>query len=495
MESHRSARSATGTERGETLPPSDPVLKPSSGGAVSSRDPFALVLLAAALGLALMRFLRLGEWSLWLDEAFTLADSNARQGLDNPVGYLLFDAFYDLVPGRPTEAWMRFPAALFGALSIGLTYWVVRPFSGARASAAAAFLMAASSWQLYWSQNARFYTTALVLGLLGGGILMRGLARESAPRTAAGILFLALAALAHPSAALLLAAFVGVPVVAGTLVGWKGPRANRAIWILAGAALVGVAAGAPWAVEVWRKWSEQKGISSPLHFVLTTGYSVTPTLGLGFLVGAVVAGRARREGFVAALVVVAGVLAAMGAALFVRVSAQYVFVFLPWICVVAAEPLRRGGLRPWLQAVWVLLLALPGLVDSALYFTVRNGDRPHWREAYLHVFERLEPDDLVLGMDAPVGEYYFDPTEEDLRHWRNVTWYDGFRADVPFEWARYPRRTWFVINREQLLDWPPQRRADALELLERECEEVARFQIPLTPRDLDVFVYLRTAPD
>ena len=43
--------------------------------------------LAAALVLGTLRFCRLGDWSLWLDEAYTLADAYHGSGLSNPLGY------------------------------------------------------------------------------------------------------------------------------------------------------------------------------------------------------------------------------------------------------------------------------------------------------------------------------------------------------------------------------------------------------------------------
>ena len=146
-----------------------------------------------------------------------------------------------------------------------------------------------------------------------------------------------------------------------------------------------------------------------------------------------------------------------------------------------------------------LLVAAPGLVETALYFGVRNGDRPRWREAYVYVFEHRAPDDLVLGMDAPVAEYYLDPAARDLRDWKAVTWLDDWRSRLPLEWARYGRRVWFVVNEVQLDDWTAQdtsreNRAEVERILREECVRVASFEVPLTPRDLDVHVYVTNVP-
>ncbi|NOT30501.1 MAG: hypothetical protein HOP15_08650 [Planctomycetes bacterium] len=463
-----------------------------------------LAFLGLALGLGALRFASLSSWSLWLDEALTLADVDGR-GEVNPVGYRLFGWFYGLADGRPDEAWLRLPAAFFGLVSILATAWAFWPFVGARAAALAAFFVSSSAWHLYWSQNARFYTLAQALALVGGGALLRGLFGGSTWRTALGLLLLALAAATHPSAAFLVGPLLCVPWVARWL-DWVPSDAARArawrIFSLAG--LVALVLGSGWALRAWLVWEARQGTGSPLHFAKTAGYLITPTLGLAFLVGALRRWR-ERESFVALVATVLALAAAALASGFVRVSAQYVFVLLPWIAMVAALGLAvRTGPRETLAArlrlvLLALLVAMPGLVESGLYFLVRHGDRPRWREAYAYVFEHKGARDLVLGMDAPVAEFYLNPSSSRLREWSAVTWLDDWRSRLPMDWARYGRRTWLVINAAQLDDWTLQptsgeRRAEFERLLREECVRVASFEVPLTPRDLDVHVYVTRAP-
>ncbi len=460
------------------------------------RDRVAGWLLLAALLLGLTRFLFLGRWSLWLDEAFTLADSRHGSGHQNPLGYFLFGWFYDYARGRPDETWLRLPAAVFGWLTIPACWWAFRPLFGARVAALAALVVASSGWHLYWSQNARFYTLAQLLVLLGGGGLLRGLAAPSTALTGTGIALLFLAPLAHPSAALLAGPLVFIPWIAR----WLGllpehPELARPWKWLSVAGFLGALAGTGWVLQVWGIWERRRGEGDPLHFLLTCGYFFTPTVGLAFLWGLT---RARREraGFTAVLATVFALSAAGLASFFVRASAQYVFVVLPWLAVIAALPLgdRLEPTEPRTRRRSLALLAvvlLPGLADSALYLGLRNGDRPRWREAYRYVFEQRRPGDLVLGMEAPVAEYYLDPRSDDLRRWKQVTWLDDFRARLSVDWARYARRTWLVVNLEQLKDWRAENRADLLRVLGEECTRQASFVIPFTPRDLNVFVYLR----
>jgi len=458
-------------------------------------DLLARVLFALALALGLLRFLDLGRWSLWHDEALTLADSLHRTGLDNPLGYWLFGQIYRLAPGRPDEFLLRLPAAVCGFLSIPLMALVLRRRIGGRGAAAAALLLAASTWQLYWSQVARFYTLEQLLGLLGAGLVLAGLDRGSVLRVLLGCALTALAALVHPSAALLFGAVVVAPWIARALGLAPAPGSAPAWRAHLVFGLLALAVGARWTGSVWYVWSNRTGASSVEHFVLTSGYFVTPLLGLGFLVGAWLALRVRdpRAGTIA-LVALAGTGAALVASFFVRVSAQYVFVLLPWFAAVAASPVERWSRRPRgaLRAVlYVALLCTPTLFETCLYFGWRNGDRPMWREAFRYVLEHREEGDLLLAMEAPVGEYYLEPRKTDLRNWRLVTYLDGYRAALAADWARYPRRTWFVVNEEQLEDWSPEDRLAMQATLQRECKKVKSFPIPFAPRDLDVEVYLR----
>jgi len=461
-------------------------------------DTLARVFFALALALAGLRFFRLGAWSLWLDEALTLADAGRGGGL-NPLGYWVFEHIYALFPGRPDELGMRLPAAVCGFLTVLLTPRVLRPFVGRRAAAFAAFFVASSAWHLYWAQNARFYTLAQLLALLGGGALLGGLFQGRTGRAFLGLLLLVLSALTHPSAAFWVAPLLCVPWAARWM-DWIPPEAARArVWTLFSyAGLAALMFGSGWALRALMKWDARQGAGDPLHFAKTVGYLATPTLGLAFLIGA---WRRRADPRAFALVwsTVLGLGAAGFASFFVRVSAQYVFVLQPWMAACAGLALlpgraavAAGRVRP---AVLALLVALPGLVETGLYFTMRHGDRPSWREAYAYVYEHRGPYDLVLGMDAPVAEYYLAPDSTALRAWTELTYLDDFRSRLPMDWARYGRRAWFVLNRTQLDDWGAtgftgENRAAFERLLREDCTLVRRYPVPYTPRDLDVEVWV-----
>ena len=460
--------------------------------------------LAAALLLGLVRFWRLSRWSLWFDEAATWTDAHhgLRGGeIANPLGYRAIAWTVRLLGGVPDEFALRFLPALAGWCTIPLAYWAFRPRAGRLRSAAAALLLAASSWHVYWSQNARFYTLAQALSLAGAGFLVRGLWRRRIPSSILGFALAAGAAAFHPSAALMLPAFVLAPF----LVRFLGPRSRPLPDVRASGALLVLLAlflllRIGWAWRTIENYIGQKPQSDPAHFLLTTGFYVTPLVLTGALAGTAVA-IARRDVFhvFAAIVVALALAAALGMSFLARVSAQYVFVALPWFALLACVPLKgppgKDGApersATALRVGWLAVLLLPSLASVALYFTVRKGERPQWREAYEYVWNRREEGDLVLGMEATVGEYYLNPLRTELRNTVRVAWLDRFRALEPESWAEHARRTWYILNPEQLLDWKPKDAAAMRRFLAEECRLVACYPLYNESRDLSVWVYVR----
>lgn len=465
------------------------------------------LVLCLALAIGLLRFWRLGEWSLWIDEALTWTDYYVGiEGgeIQNPLGYHLVHWTVGVFGGLPDEFTLRILPAVAGFLAIPATAWAFRPLAGARASALAALFVAASSWQIYWSQNARFYTLAELVTLAGAGLYLRGFARTSLVRAFAGLAVTAAAAAFHPSAALALAPLLVAPWVAARRT--REPLATRAR-ILRGAWIVAIVvalAGAAWGHKALELYFIQKGSRDPFelgallarvaHLAKTTGFYYTPLLGAAALAGAWLAwSRRTHAGVFAACVAACGLgLAAAIAVIGARMSAQYVFVFFPWIALLAALPAVElaAGSRAVPRA-WTFVLTAVLLVNTALYFSVRRGERPPWREAYQYVWNRREAGDLVLGMEATVGEFYLAPWRENLRQPEHVQWLDKWRARLPEHWSRHSRRMWLVVNPEQFLDWDPADAADVQRFLREECRLVKCWPLYVESRDLSVWVYVR----
>lgn len=448
---------------------------------------------ALALVFAAARLIGLSRWSLWIDEAFTLHDAfelSFERLTRFPLGLALMRGWAELVGEPLDELWLRLPAAAFGALSVPLTAWAFTPLLGARRAWIAAAALSLSSWHWFWSQSARAYTLMLVLSLLGAGVSLRGLVAARPARYWLGLALASTAALAHPTGALAAFALLVAPVLA------RSPREPLAYrpraWIGAGLLLVAALGASPWLLAIWRDYSWRKSGSSLTHFALTTGFYVGVPLALAGLCAAWDAlrrGSARTRLVLIALA--AAVSAPLAASLFVRVSAQYVFVLAPWIAALAALALDDEEAPRWrARALGVLLLAWSAF-DLGAYLTVRRGDRPRWREAYAYVARARGAEDLVFGMAAPVGGYYLAPGERVLRNSPALLPLTHFSWDDLRYWSAAERGLWFVLNREDLRDWPAEERTRFERYLREQCELRRTFSVQLTPRRLDVEVHRR----
>ena len=178
----------------------------------------AITVLAAALRLA-----GLGAWSFWVDEGHTWRD--ATMPLTGEGGFLATDRVRYGVPFLMLrlllglgltgydEASVRLPFALIGIATVPMMAVCGRRLVGAWPAVVAAGLLAINPWHIFWSQNARGYGLALLMCV----IALHRAYRWRETRGALDLLLLAgaigLAATSHPTAMMLMVAFVGFEVV------------------------------------------------------------------------------------------------------------------------------------------------------------------------------------------------------------------------------------------------------------------------------------------
>jgi hypothetical protein len=466
------------------------------------RESGAIWILILALLLGLLRFWRLGEWSFWGDEIYTIADwrFNLDRGkIWNPLGYLAIQWTAQRAGEGIDEFGVRLLPALCGWACIPLSWWAFRRCLGDRRAALVALLLAVSSWHIYWSQSARFYTMAMMVSLIGSGVILRGLWGDGRRRVLLGLAVVALAAAFHPTAAFVAFGLCLAPWLA-TFRGRDVPKGFRrgalAIGLLA---LVGGLLASGWLSGSLVNHLHQKGIddllAGPVHFLFTCGFFFTPLLCVAAVVGALWAWKVRdSRGILAVGVCLAGLGGALAISPFGKMSAQYAFCLLPWVLVVAVAPIqslleRRDG--RFLAGAWVILLTLPAAANSFLYLTARGGERPRWRDAYTWIDERRGPGDLIMGMGSPIGEFYLGGSDTDPRRARMVVPLDDWFPEGPRRWNRHARPIWVVI-RPQWLEGMRARERERLEVwLAAECRMVKRFPVLMEGRDLELLVYRR----
>lgn len=135
---------------------------------VIRHNPYAWMLIALILIGIILRFFNLGFNSIWLDEGATLNfaqkslsgiwESTTGGEFNPPLFYWL--EHFMLVFGN-SEMILRFLPALFGVLTIPIFYFIGREISGRICGIISAGLITFSSFHIFYSQDARAYTTML----------------------------------------------------------------------------------------------------------------------------------------------------------------------------------------------------------------------------------------------------------------------------------------------------------------------------------------------
>jgi 4-amino-4-deoxy-L-arabinose transferase-like glycosyltransferase len=180
----------------------------------------ALVVLAFAL-----RFWRLGDWSFDSDEIFMRRDS-LHPKLTNPRPLLYFINHYFVASWRPlNELGIRLLPALFGVLAVPAFYWVARRLLGTRTALLATLLVTVSPGLIIYSQFGRYWSLVFLLSAVYPYALYLGVRERDRRAMAVGVVAGVLAALAHPSAVLL----VGGPAL-WFLVTFLRGRNLRQLW-------------------------------------------------------------------------------------------------------------------------------------------------------------------------------------------------------------------------------------------------------------------------
>ena len=458
------------------------------------RDALASWLCASALVLGLVRFWRLGDWSLWLDEVYTWGDAHGA-GMGNPAGYRFVRAVVEALGEGPTETALRLAPAVAGFLCVPLTAWAFHPLAGRRRAWLAALVVSASAWQVQWAQTARFYTMAQLVSLAGSGVALRGAITGRGARWAAGLLVAAVGAIFHPLAALLCAslAVAGVALPPGDVPGDRRTIRRASL----GLVVLGLAASPIAFTRFWQEYAASKAVGDAAaglqHFVLATGACMTPGVLLLALGGAIVGfvRRDRRAGFLTVVCLMNAALLALASTRAV-VTAQYAFTLFPWVALVGAWPVGLRGIssRRWRAFAWSGLAVLPLLVGLILYVTVEHGQRGRWREAVALVDELRDPTDLIASTPAVVPEFYLTGANEtEVRHSDVVLQIDRWGPDRLEPWLRSGRDGWVIVRNDYMQQMTGPQRARVRRLLEDECSLVERFTAPTLGRDLSIDVW------
>lgn len=450
-----------------------------------------ITLLAAAL-----RFYKLGEWSFWIDEIYTVNHAMAHFSTPDlilahiPPSRNWIPVSVIMTAGA-LNAWginewsARLASVSIGILSIPILFFPAQKMFGNWVALIAVLLLAFSPWHLYWSQNARFYTALLLFYSLALAVFHFGLERNKPGYFVAfyGLLYLAFSER--------LFAFFIFPVIGAYLLSlWIFKFEKPHGLTLGNMLLMALPLFAGGAIELysWIANAESRFFADfgwfflyrnddPVRLLGNISFNIgIPLMILALFSGFLIIPRKDRAGLLMAVNAVVPLVILVVANPFIFTKDRYVFMILfSWI-VLAAVAIHElishtSELQKWLAVgVLALLLADAG-GDALLYYRTNHGNRAEWETAFSIIEEQSQPEDVVVTYWPEFGPFYLD---------REFIQYEDIDVATLLNSGR---RYWFLIDAETI-----QANPQVVSFLERDARLID-LRYLRTPDDFYLRIY------
>lgn len=471
--------------------------------------PYAELLLITLFAVVL-RFYKLSAWGFWIDEIFTINHAMAHFStldliVDNIPPARNWIPISVMLTSQVVSAWgvtegnARLVAAVIGVITVPVLYFLARKLFDTKVALIAILLLAFSTWHIEWSQNARFYTSLLLLYTLALFFFYYGIEQD---RPTYLVIFLILTYLAASER--FIAVFI-IPVALIYLILLKnlpfekppGLRARNVLLTLlpvfAGILIeiISYSIDKTFRVLCGFDWFALYQLENPLKLLIFISYDIGISLiSFSFFSGIYLIAKKSRIGLLLLVSAVIPVLLLMALNPFLFTLSRYAFITLSSWIILAAVGIREVFLSTRgygkIIAVGVLLLFVADAAGSSLvYYSVNNGNRLDWKKAFSSVQEQRKADDELVTWWPQWEGYYWDKrivsweglTPESVensgkRHW--------FILDNEIIWGNLEMKAWIEQNAE-LMDILSLRRENEY-LLKIYLFDPAR-RIPPTPTD------------
>lgn len=410
-----------------------------------------------------LRFYKLGAWSFWIDEIYTINHAMAHFStpqliLENippnrnwvPISVILLAQVLNGVGVSEFSA--RLVAAVFGILTIPAVYFPIQKIFNTRVALITVLLLAVSPWHLEWSQNARGYTSLVLFAWLAVFAFYFGLEKDRASYFVWFYVFLYLSASER-----LIAVFI-VPALALYLLVVKflpmekpaGLRARNMYILLAPFLLFGVyeifglirrgdsVIGAILAELVSTFFG--KPIENPLTQAIFQIFNLgIPLFAFSLLSGIYVWRQRTRAGMLFVLNAVVPFFLVILVTPFMFTEERYALVSLPaWLALAAIgmdELLLRIKKFETILVLGLLFVQLADALGANLpYFRINHGNRWDYRSAFAIVQANMKEGDMIVSTFTEMGNYYLKRND--------VVLWDDVNAEVV---ENSGRRAWFVV--------------------------------------------------
>lgn len=422
--------------------------------------PYVWLTLITLLGVAL-RLYKLGAWSFWIDEIFTIGHATAHFStpaliLENIPPLRNWVPVSVILTAQVLNAWgitewsARLTSALIGIITMPVLYFVVRRLFNTQVALITVLLLAVSTWHIEWSQNARFYTSLMLLYTLALIFFFHGLEQDRPSYILIFILLLYLAASERFFAVFIL------PVVFGYLLLLKilpfekptGFRTRNILLTLLPVLAAIIVEIASYIMDGTFRflggfdWFFQYQMEDPLRLLSYIGFDVgVPLMCFSFFSGVYLIVTKNRMGLLLLVSAIIPVILLLALNPFVFTLSRYVFMTLPsWIILGAVgivEVFQKARGQGKILALGLMFILLADAVGSSLlYYRVNNGNRLDWRRAFSLVEEQRQADDELVTWWAEWEGFYWDN--------EIITW-EGLTPDFVMSSGR---RFWFIVDNE-----------------------------------------------
>jgi uncharacterized membrane protein len=452
----------------------------------SLNDPKIQYLTLAIITLlaAVLRFYKLGEWSFWYDEIFTLRVVDNFFGISIIEQQLSRALIYIAVNLLGTNEFSaRLVPALVGTITIPILYFPIRKMFNPFVAILSALFLAISPWHLYWSQNARFYTTLLLFYMLGLFLVYFAFEEDKPWYLVFSLVLFGLAVLERLFAVML------VPVIGGYLIALKvlpidkpaGFRA-RNVWLLVIPTVFIGLLGSYQFISNPEKWLVGFGRINTNPFWIFAGLSFyigLPFLCMGFVTALYFLLKKNRAVLLLTFAALVPIIALLILSIFQYAANRYAFVTLiSWLILAGLgvwELYLQSKKRTWLLISGLLLiLLLVPMSENVLYYQFQNGNRDNWKAAFRLVNRLKTPDDMVVAEDNWLGDYYTEGG--GVVNFRRVDYDNLPDEDV---------RVWFIEDNNLGEKLP-----NALRWVEQNSDLIANFDVHVRARNFKMRVYL-----
>ena len=418
------------------------------------------LLAAITILAALLRLYKIGEWSFWIDEIYTINRAqihfsdpalllrNLPSTLWLPISVILTEVFLNVFGVSEWSA--RLGSTLIGILSIPILFFPVRKLVGASTVLIFVLLLAISPWHLFWSQNARFYTSLLLFYNLAAFVFFYAIEYD---RPVYLIFFYILFYFAVSER--LIAVFIFPVILAYWFALWllrfdrpPGLRTRNILLIILpmlGLILFDafrfIRTGSSIILDAIKDFSSII-IDDPIRIFILIVYNIgIPLVCMALLSGIYLIKEKNRLGlflFISAVVTSVSVAAV---SLVAFVVDRYAFMTLPsWILLASfgvIEVYRKFRPRGFLLGIGALLLLIADASGVHLmYYQLNEGNRPEWRRAFEYVAEHAKEGDIIVSPVPEVGSYY---TNQDVISLGEI---------IPEQIENSEGRYWFVLDSE-----------------------------------------------